>query len=141
MTGCDVFYDSIGDLDFDGTPYRADWPTSTRPGTFPGAFAQAQPTSSGQTYPQIQFVTDLSASEQSCDLTTGAGCTVPPPGPGHFYPYWALVRDPQLGCTWQFGNVQTGENFGGNAQWGSVTPSSIGAFTGPILPNPRSCRR
>ncbi len=140
VTGCDVFFDSIGDLDFDGTPYRADWPTSTQPGTFPGAFAQAQPTSSGQTYPRIQFVTDLSASEQTCDLTTGAGCTVPPLGPGDFYPYWALVRDPELGCTWQFGNVQTGENFGGDAQWGSVTPSSIGAFTGPIMRNPRNCK-
>lgn len=66
---------------------------------------------------------------------------MPPQGPGQFYPYWSLVRDRELGCTWQFGNVQTGENFGANAQWGSVTLSSIGAFTGPIMHNPRTCRR
>jgi hypothetical protein len=141
VTGCDVFFDAVGDLDFDGTSYRADWPTSSAPGRFPGAFAQAQPTSGGHSYPRIQFVTDVSGSEQGCDLTTGAGCTMPPQGPGQFYPYWSLVRDRELGCTWQFGNVQTGENFGRNAQWGSVTPSSIGAFTGPIMRNPRSCRR
>ena len=28
VTGCDVFFDAVGDLDFDGTSYRADWPTS-----------------------------------------------------------------------------------------------------------------
>ncbi len=71
MTGCDVFYDAIGDLDYDGSSYRADWPTSTTAGTFPGAFAEAQPTSRG------------------------------------------------------------------DAQYGSVTPSSLGAFTSPIERNPR----
>ncbi len=140
VTGCDVFFDAIGDLDFDGTSYRADWPTSTVAGKFPGSFAQAQPTSSGKPYGRIQFVTDLSASEQNCDLTTGAGCTVPPKGPGHFYPYFTLSFVPGLGCTWQFGNVQTGQTFGGDAQYGSVTPSTIGAFASPIMPNHQRCR-
>jgi hypothetical protein len=142
VTGCDVFFDAIGDLDYDGTSYWADWPTSSSPGRFPGAIAQAQPTTErGQTYPQIQFVTDLSATEfaSNCDTTTGAGCVMPPPGPGHFYPYWTLVRDPELGCTWQFGNAgRTGNSFGGDAQWGTVTPTSIGAFQSAIQPNP-SC--
>jgi hypothetical protein len=53
---------------------------------------------------------------------------MPPPGPGHFYPYWTLVRDGRLGCTWQFGNARrTGDSFGGDAQYGSVNPNSIGA--------------
>ena len=26
VTGCDVFFDAIGDLDYDGQPYWADWP-------------------------------------------------------------------------------------------------------------------
>jgi hypothetical protein len=143
VTGCDVFFDSIGDLDYDGTPYYADWPTSAHPGTFPGAFVQAQPTSQGRTYPEIQFETDLADTEfaSNCDLTTGAGCTVPPPGPGHFYPYWTLVRDHHLGCTWQFGNAgRTGQSFGGDAQYGSVTFNPPGAFTSQIQRNP-SCER
>ncbi len=135
VTGCDVFTNAIGDLDYDGTPYRADWPTSVIPGRFPGAFAQAQPTSLGRPYPQIQFETDLSATEQGCNVTTGADCVVPPHGPGNFYPYWSQARD-VLGCTWQFGNVRTGETFGGDRQYGAVGPSTIGAFASPVTPNP-----
>ena len=52
VTGCDVFFDANGDLIYDGTYYRADWPTSAYPGWFAGAIAQAQPTTGrGQTYP------------------------------------------------------------------------------------------
>jgi hypothetical protein len=138
VTGCDVFFDAIGDLDFDGTSYRTDWPTSTTPDRFPGAFAQAQPTSDGHAYPQLQFVTDVSASEQNCNLVSGEHCTVPPDGPGHFYPYFTEARDSTggLGCTWQFGNVQSGDTFGGESQYGSVTPTTIGAFAGNIINNP-----
>jgi hypothetical protein len=138
VTGCDVFFDAIGDLDFDGTSYRTDWPTSATPGRFPGAFAQAQPTTDGHAYPQLQFVTDLSASEQNCNLVSGEHCTVPPDGPGHFYPYFTEARDSTdgLGCTWQFGNVQSGDTFGGESQYGSVTPTTIGAFAGNIINNP-----
>jgi hypothetical protein len=137
VTGCDVFYNAIGDLNYDGTSYRADWPTSVARGRFPASFAQAEPTSSGRPYPQIQFETDLSATEQGCNVTTGAGCTVPPAVPGSFYPYWTQAPD-ALGCTWQFGNVGTGNTFGGDAQYGSVGPNTIGAFASPIEPNP-SC--
>jgi hypothetical protein len=140
VTGCPVFFDAIGDLDYDGTPYYADWPTSTQPGRFPATTPQAQPTSHGQPYPKIQFETDLAATESTCDLTTGDGCNVPPPGPGHFYPYWTLVKDQQLGCTWQFGNAGgIGQSFGGEAQYGQVTFNPPGAFTSPIQPNP-SCQ-
>src|SRR5689334_883117 len=59
VTGCPVFFNAIGDLEYDGTSYYADWPTSSYPGRFPGAFAQAQPTTQGRSYPQIQFETDL----------------------------------------------------------------------------------
>ncbi|HKO28398.1 MAG TPA: hypothetical protein VJU80_13130 [Solirubrobacteraceae bacterium] len=139
VTGCPVFFDAIGDLDYDGSSYWADWPTSTSPGRFPGTFVQAQPTTQGRAYPQIQFETDLADTENGCDLGTGAGCTVPPPGPGHFYPYWTLVRDRQLGCTWQFGNAgRTGQSFGGDAQYGEITFAPPGAFTSRIQPNP-SC--
>jgi hypothetical protein len=143
VTGCNVFFDAIGDLDYDGTPYFADWPTSTDPGRFPGSFAQAQPTSFGRTYPQIQFETDLAATEfaSGCDLTTGANCTVPPPGPGHFYPYWTLASDRELGCTWEFGNVRDGQTFGGDAQYGQITFNPPGAFTSQIQRNPGCFQR
>jgi hypothetical protein len=139
VTGCDVFFDAIGDLDYDGSSYYADWPTSTWAGRFPGAFAQAQPTSLGRTYPQIQFETDNAATQfvDNCDLNTGANCVLPPPGPGHFYPYWTLSRDQQLGCVWEFGNVRDGDTFGQDAQYGPITFNPPGAFTSPIERNPR----
>jgi hypothetical protein len=47
-------------------------------------------------YPEIQFVTDNSATQliTSCNPVTGSGCVLPPKGPGHFYPYFtqAMVR-------------------------------------------------
>ncbi len=136
LTGCDVFSDAIGDLDYDGPSYRADWPTSAAAGRFPAAFLQAQPTSGGSPYPKIQFETDLSGTEKDCNVATGTGCVVPPVGPGHFYPYWTLGSS-SLGCTWEFGNVKSGERFGGDAQYGAVTPASLGAFVSPIMGNPR----
>jgi hypothetical protein len=118
VTGCDVFFNAIGDLEYDGTPYRADWPDSLRAGPFPSPFLQQQPvTVGGQRYPQIQFVTDASATEfnTGCNPSTGTGCVLPPKGPGHFYPYWTLAR---VGgqCVWEFGNMRNGNTFGGDAQ-------------------------
>jgi hypothetical protein len=140
VTGCDVFFDAIGDLDYDGTPYYADWPHSLTPGPFPSPFLQQQPvTAGGHTYPRIQFVTDASATEfnTNCDLVTGSGCVLPPKGPGSFYPYWTLAKVAGQ-CVWEFGNMHNGSTFGRDAQYGSVGPGTIGAFAGPIRPNP-SC--
>jgi hypothetical protein len=138
VTGCDVFTDAIGDLDYDGTPYYADWPDSTTPDSFPSPFLQQQPiTRGGYRYPEIQFVTDNSATQlnANCNPVTGSGCVLPPKGPGHFYPYFtqAMVRGL---CVWEFGNMRNGNTFGGDAQYGSVGPSTLGAFAGPVLPNP-----
>ncbi|HEY2442150.1 MAG TPA: hypothetical protein VGI31_03360 [Streptosporangiaceae bacterium] len=140
VTGCDVFAGAIGDLDYDGSPYWADWPDSTVAGPFPTPFEQLQPTTvGGQQYPQIQFVTDASATEFNtrCDLETGSGCVLPPKGPGHFYPYFTQAK---VGgrCVWEFGNMRNGNTFGGDAQYGKVTPHTIGAFAGAIRANP-SC--
>jgi hypothetical protein len=33
--------------------------------------------------------------------------------------------------------MTNGDNFGGDAQYGSVGPGTIGAFAGPIMRNPR----
>ncbi len=138
VTGCDVFLDAIGDLDYDGTPYYPDWPNSVTPDRFPSTFLQLQPrTVGGQRYPGIQFMTDNSATQfvTGCDLTTGANCVLPPPGPGNFYPYWTQARVGGL-CVWEFGNMRNGSTFGGDKQYGSVGPNTIGAFAGPVRPNP-----
>jgi hypothetical protein len=138
VNGCDVFFGAIGDLDYDGTPYYPDWPNSTRPDKFPSPFLQQQPTSTdGHRYSQIQFVTDSSSTQLNtgCDTTTGTGCVLPPKGPGNFYPYFTQARVGDS-CVWEFGNMRNGNNFGGDAQYGSVGPTTLGAFAGPILPNP-----
>jgi hypothetical protein len=136
MTGCLVFDDAVGDLDFDGSPYWPDWPDSTSPDRFPSTFEQQQPTSGGARYESIQFETDSSGTQPNCNTVTGAGCTLPPAGaPGDFYPYWTLANVHGT-CVWEFGNMRNGRAFGGDAQYGAVTPTSIGAFTGPIRSNP-----
>jgi hypothetical protein len=64
VTGCDVFFNAIGDLDFDGPSYGANWPNSTKPNPFPTPFLQEQPTTAGgHGYGQVQFMTDVSATE------------------------------------------------------------------------------
>jgi hypothetical protein len=138
VTGCDVFTDAIGDLDYDGTSYYPNWPDSVRPDRFPSTFLQLQPTTNGgHRYPQIQFMTDASASElnTNCDLNSGAGCVLPPQGPGHFYPYFTQARVGGA-CVWEFGNMRNGNTFGGDAEYGSVGAGTLGAFAGPIRPNP-----
>ena len=44
-----------------------------------------------QPFPIIQFETDVSASEQTCQ-TNGVGCVVPPVG-AQFYPFYAVATD------------------------------------------------
>jgi hypothetical protein len=137
VTGCDVFFDAIGDLDYDGQPYWADWPSSLKAGPFPSPFLQDQPTTNGHAYPQIQFMTDASATEfnTNCNLVTGQGCVMPPKGPGHFYPFFTLAKVSGK-CVWEFGNMHNGATFGGNRQYGKVGPGTIGAFVGALRRNP-----
>ena len=138
VTGCDVFFGAVGDLDWDGTSYYPDWPDSVVPDRFPSTFLQLQPTTNGgHRYPQIQFMTDTSASElnTNCDLNSGAGCVLPPQSPGHFFPYFTQARVGGA-CFWEFGNMRNGNTFGGDAQYGAVGPGTIGAFAGPVRSNP-----
>ncbi len=105
---------------------------------FPTPFLQEQPTTSGgHHYASIQFMTDASASEfnTKCNLATGSGCVLPPKGPGHFYPYFTQAKV-NGDCVWEFGNMANGNQFGKDDQYGKVAPGTIGAFVGPILPNP-----
>ena len=133
VTGCDVFLNAVGDLDYDGTPYRADWPTSVHPNRFPSPFEQLSPMTRGRSYADMQFVTDTSATEAGCDVVSGAGCVLPPPGPGHFFPYWTRAR---VGgrCVWEFGNMRNGNTFGRDRQYGRVGPNTRQAFVSRIQP-------
>jgi hypothetical protein len=140
-----------GDLDFDGLDYVAKaWPNGT--GNHPTAFQYAGPfLSNGQPYPQIQFQTDVAASESLCNVATGADCTAPPIG-AKFYPYWSLsplfsaLGSHATACVWNFGKnlPNTIRNFGKDAQYG--TPD-VARFGGTIIsapaPNPEftgACR-
>jgi hypothetical protein len=137
QTGCLNFLNG-GDIDFDGTSYWADWPTGTSPtAKTPGSFVQSAPTSGGLKYLQSFFQTDVALSEASCEASF-SGCTVPPPGPGHFYPYWSTMGT-GAACRILFGNVASGpgvNNYGKDAQYGSDLRNVIGydEFEGNIRP-------
>jgi uncharacterized membrane protein len=137
VTGCTDAYTQNGDLDFDGTPYWADWPTTAiQPtATNPGSFVQAKPVTRGGQYSSFFMQTDLALSESSC-TASGAGCTVPPDGPGHFYPYWTRVSNGPS-CSIEFGNVSTGSTYGKDGQYGTDQSATLGypEFEGPVLPN------
>ena len=90
----------------------------------------------GSRYADIQFVTDTSASESGCNLTTGAGLRgAAADGPGHFYPFWTRARVDGA-CVWEFGNMRNGNTFGRDRQWGRVGPRTLGAFTSRIRSTP-----
>ncbi|HXC18543.1 MAG TPA: hypothetical protein VNT80_01410 [Acidimicrobiales bacterium] len=135
VTGCQDNLTQNGDLDFDGSPYWPEWPTSTQPGINPGSFVEQMPNSGGHAYSKYFFQTDVALSETPCTPTTLSGCTVPPVGPGGFYPFWSVTSG-NGGCALEFGNVTRGSvnDFGGDSQYGTNQYSSIGypEFEGPL---------
>ena len=142
VAGCEDNFFQNGDLDYDGSSYIADWPDGSK--SHPTSFAYIGPFSHGRTYPKIQFETDAAGSEFTCDIGTGAGCTVPPAGAA-FYPFWTLGKSGSLGCAWNFGNNIAGRtvtNFGGAAQYGTPDVAVYGGtLTSPVLNNPQTrCR-
>src|SRR5262249_43405244 len=120
-TGCLDFLNG-GDVDFDGSSYRTDWPDSTTPDSFPSTFLQEQPTTNGSTYQNLQFETDAPASESTCSPAALQNCVVTGPNfPGAFYPYFTHAS---VGgdCVWEFGQMANGNAYGGAAQYAG--PSS-----------------
>jgi hypothetical protein len=135
VTGCldDVFQN--GDLDFDGSGYWTEWPTSTVPNLYPSTFLQSFPTSvGGNRYPQFQFQTDAALSESTCMFPDTTGCVVPPPNaPGMFYPHWTLTK----ACQFEFGNMSNGNSYGKTKQYGRARVRvGYPQLFGPILTNP-----
>jgi hypothetical protein len=129
-----------GDLDFDGTPYWKEWPTSLAPGLHPGSFFEEFPTTNGRQYSQFFLQTDVALSESTC-TGNNSGCTVPPKGPGGFYPYWTQLHAINL-CAFEFGNVAGGfgglNSFGQDAQYGTNQFSTLGypEFESAVHNNP-----
>jgi hypothetical protein len=132
---------SGGDIDFDGTSYWPDWPTGTMAtATNPGSFIESAPASQGHSYPQSFFQTDVALSETECEESADTTpCTVPPDGPGNFYPYWSTTKHGNQ-CSILFGNVATGpgvNDYGGEAQYGTDLRNVIGydEFEGKVGPS------
>ena len=145
LNGCLDNQFQNGDLDFDGTSYLSgSWPDGSP--NQPTSFRYIGPFSkSGNLYPQIQFESNVGASEILCDTTTGAGCAVKPQG-SDFYPFWTLNNtqridgSPRRACVWNFGNTLPGVTkraFGKDAQYGTPDLARFGGTnTSPVLSNP-----
>jgi hypothetical protein len=134
VTGC-----TGEDLDYDGTPYRPDWPDSLNPGMFPSALTIQPPTTvAGKRYPRMQFLTDNPATNSRCNPAHPATCRVPPvQAPGQFYPYWTLAKVGGA-CVWEFGQMPNGKDFGKDNQYGTFTQAlGLAELAGPIMPSPR----
>ena len=132
-----------GDLDFDGTDYRPDWPNGST--NFPTSIRYTGPLTNGHSYPNLQFETDVAASEALCDTSTGTDCTAPPLS-AQFYPFWTLTSkqtipgSPNTGCIWNFGNTNpevTTNNLGKDTQYGTPNIARYaGTLTSPVIANP-----
>jgi hypothetical protein len=145
-----------GDIDFDGTSYRTDWPDGTRNNATSIAIRSVSGGGIGplswsddsgnydQPFPIIQLETDVSASESTCQ-PNGVGCVVPPVG-AKFYPFYALQGGNNgggaEGCTLLFGNFGGSgiNNFNRDQQYGTSNLSwffgqnSSGPQTNPCIP-------
>ena len=139
-----------GDVDFDGNSYLRDWPDGSA--RHPQAFRYIGPfTGGGKSYAQIQYETDIAASEGLCNVSTGTGCTAKPAG-AQFYPFWSINgRQRMRGifsargvCVWNFGNDIAGitrHDFGKDMQYGTPDVARFGGtLTSKVLGNPTLAR-
>ena len=142
---CGQNYTQNGDLDFDGTGYRPDWPDGTA--NHPTPFRYAGPfDAAGNPYPNIQFETDAAGSEALCNTANGEHCAVPPEG-ASFYPFWTIGNQatptgfPDTQCLWNFGNDIAGvttNDFGRTDQYGAPNVARYGGtLTSPVIANPQ----
>jgi hypothetical protein len=128
------------DIDFDGAPYQLDWPgTSTNVASdqllHSPSFVTTSPLTNGANYARTAFETDLPAIESSCDVSTGAGCTNPPPGAA-FYPLYSTTAAGGR-CAWREGGIHmpgTTNTFGGSSttEYGPLLPLYYASFPGGV---------
>jgi hypothetical protein len=128
-----------GDIDFDGPSYQPDWPdgsSHTAESIQVGPPRTSVDASYSQAYPQMQFETNVPASEASC-RDSGEGCVVPPPG-ATFYPFYSTTGGSS--CAWLFGNDVAGltvNDYGKLAQYGKPNlPWFFGTLSSGLRPNP-----
>jgi hypothetical protein len=130
-----------GDLDFDGLSYQeSSWPDGTA--NHPTPMAISGPYTTGfQTYPYVQFESDIGGSSYLCNTVTGANCEVPPID-ADFYPFYTLSESAggTGDCDWNFGTVIPGKTtsaLGGDAQYGSPDVARYGGTViSPVEVNP-----
>jgi hypothetical protein len=137
VAGCLNFAEG-GDIDFDGTSYVADWPDGTRHNATSLAFTAPRfATGEGHyrgIYPIMQFETDVPASESTCNVSNGVGCTALPQGAA-FYPFYSVANQWGDACVFEFGNLTHEVNtFGKDAQYG--TPN-LAWFGGTVSGGPQ----
>jgi hypothetical protein len=127
VTGCT--YTNTG---FDGASYQPLWPNGNTT-MHPTPFQFSSPETGAkynEQYSQAGFEADLPAIESTCDVSTGAGCTLIPQTdegtPAQFYPFYTITKKGGGGCVWQFGNDIPGEvtDFGQNAEYGTLLQQS-----------------
>jgi hypothetical protein len=138
-----MLYDVTGCTDsntgFDGFGYQRLWPDgNTRLHPEPFRFSAAR---TGRhynvNYTRLGFEADLPRIEETCDRTTGDGCTLIPTTdkgtPAAFYPFFSQLRSRRSHtCLFGFGDDLPGSvtDFGRNAQYGSLLSSPYLIFGG-----------
>ncbi len=132
------------DIDFDGVPYQTVWPGSVTNRSVdvrlhPRAVEFTSPLfRSGfaiGSYDRVAFETDLPRIEPTCNRSTGAGCSNPPPG-ASFYPIYT-THGGVTGCVWQLGGANipgTRETFGGTsaAEYGPLLQLKYTSGSGTV---------
>jgi len=126
---------------FDGMSYQKAWPDGNT-SLHPTPIQFSSPLTGGgynQNYDSAAFEADLPRIEAadlggSCNRSTGAGCTVIPPTddgvPATFYPFFSVTSSP---CRWLIGNDVPGltaNDFGKNAEYGTLYPQTYLRFGG-----------
>jgi hypothetical protein len=125
---------------FDGLDYQPVWPDgNTR--LHPTSFLFSSPLTGKDydvNYSRAGLEADLPRIEGTCVRSTGAGCTLIPTTdagtPAAFYPTYSTVAggSGNGSCLWGYGGALPGttNDFGRNAEWGSLLLTTYLAFSG-----------
>ncbi len=124
---------------FDGSAYQPVWPDGNP--AHPTAIRFTSPLTGfafNINYNRIGFEADLPRIENTCNRTTGAGCTLLPitddGTPAPFYPYFS-TKGSGDDCTWGLGGHIPGSNndFGKNNQYGPLLSLAYTAIGGGVV--------
>jgi hypothetical protein len=147
------FFPNIGcfgtDTDFSGVPYQLVWPGTNRdaredqalhptPISFTSPLLSAE-NGEQRDYERVAFEANMPRIEASdlggsCNRTTGANCTNPPPN-ANFYPIFTTQGN-EHSCQWSLGGAfipETTNSFGGNSvtEYGSFFAGLYPGTSGP----------